>query len=63
MLWDFGLAGRLKKLTPVVPIRIQTVQLKGLMRLALEPLLPDLPFIGGCSVSFLKMPDFDFDLK
>ncbi|KAK9865054.1 hypothetical protein WJX84_012217 [Apatococcus fuscideae] len=54
---------RLKKLTPVVPIRIQTVQLKGLMRLALEPLLPDLPFIGGCSVSFLKMPDFDFDLK
>ncbi|KAK9843062.1 hypothetical protein WJX74_006435 [Apatococcus lobatus] len=56
---------RLRRLdmTPEMHIRLQTIQFSGLMRLALEPLLPDLPFIGGCSISFLSMPKLDFDIR
>ena len=50
-------------MTPEMHIRLQTIQFSGLMRLALEPLLPDLPFIGGCSISFLSMPELDFDIR
>ena len=28
----------------------------------LRPLLEDVPFVGACTISFLKPPDFDFDL-
>ena len=32
------------------------------MRVHLRPLLEDVPFVGACTISFLKPPDFDFDL-
>lgn len=31
-------------------------------RIHLRPLLKDIPFIGGVTVSFLTSPKFDFDL-
>ena len=32
------------------------------LRVHLRPLLEDVPFVGACTISFLKPPDFDFDL-
>ena len=32
------------------------------LRVHLRPLLEDIPFVGACTVSFLRPPDIDFDL-
>ena len=32
------------------------------LRVHLKPLLEEAPFVGACTISFLRPPDFDFDL-
>lgn len=41
---------------------VSKVQLRGKLRVELKPLIPRSPLIGGISVSFLEVPEFDFDL-
>jgi len=41
---------------------ITKIQLRGQLRVELKPLLPRAPLIGGMTVSFLEVPEFDFDL-
>ncbi len=45
-----------------VRMRIQALDSSFLLRLHLRPLLRDVPFVGGVTVSFLQVPDIDFDL-
>lgn len=65
-LWS--LAGKLKVLpavnmTPVMAVRMRQVQISAIMRVSLSPVLDDLPFIGGISLSLMAQPYIDFDLR
>jgi len=41
---------------------ISKIQLRGKLRVELKPLLPKAPLVGGLSISFIEVPEFDFDL-
>jgi len=61
-------AGKLKVLpavnmTPVMAVRVRTVQMSAVLRVSLSPVLDDLPFIGGVALSFMTQPYLDFDLR
>ena len=61
-------AGKLKVLpsvnmTPVMAVRVRTVQMSAILRVNLSPVLDDLPFIGGIALSFMTQPYLDFDLR
>ncbi len=61
-------AGKLKVLpavnmTPVMAVRMRQVQISAIMRVSLSPVLDDLPFIGGISLSLMAQPYIDFDLR
>lgn len=60
--------GKLKVLpavnmTPVMAVRMRQVQISAIMRVSLSPVLDDLPFIGGISLSLMSQPYIDFDLR
>lgn len=60
--------GKLKVLpavnmTPVMAVRMRQVQISAIMRVSLSPVLDDLPFIGGISLSLMAQPYIDFDLR
>ncbi|CAK0771570.1 hypothetical protein CVIRNUC_003873 [Coccomyxa viridis] len=60
--------GKLKVLpsvnmTPVMAVRVRTVQMSAILRVNLSPVLDDLPFIGGIALSFMTQPYLDFDLR
>jgi Ca2+-dependent lipid-binding protein len=64
----YTIAGKLKVLpavnmTPVMAVRVRTVQMSAIMRVSLSPVLDDLPFIGGVALSFMTQPYLDFDLR
>ena len=50
-------------MTPVMAVRVRTVQMSAIMRVSLSPVLDDLPFIGGIALSFMTQPYLDFDLR
>lgn len=50
-------------MTPVMAVRVRTVQMSAIMRVSLSPVLDDLPFIGGVALSFMTQPYLDFDLR
>ena len=61
-------AGKLKVLpavnmTPVMAVRMRTVQISTIMRVSLAPVLDDLPFVGGIALSLMAQPFIDFDLR
>ncbi len=61
-------AGKLKVLpavnmTPVMAVRVRTVQMSAVLRVTMSPVLDDLPFIGGVALSFITQPYLDFDLR
>ncbi len=61
-------AGKLKVLpavnmTPVMAVRVRTVQMSAVLRVTMSPVLDDLPFIGGVALSFMTQPYLDFDLR
>jgi hypothetical protein len=39
------------------------LQVKGLLRVELSPVLDELPFLAGCSVTLLSRPELDFDIR
>lgn len=41
---------------------ITKIQLRGKLRVELKPLLPRSPLVGGMTIAFLEVPEFDFDL-
>ncbi len=41
---------------------ITDVQLKGMMRIVLRPLLRDMPIVGGVQAFFLNPPTLDFNM-
>ncbi|CAL5228044.1 g11108 [Coccomyxa viridis] len=60
--------GKLKVLpavnmTPVMAVRVRTVQMSAVLRVTMSPVLDDLPFIGGVALSFITQPYLDFDLR
>ena len=50
-------------MTPVMAVRVRTVQMSAVLRVSLSPVLDDLPFIGGVALSFMTQPYLDFDLR
>ena len=50
-------------MTPVMAVRVRTVQMSAVLRVSLSPVLDDLPFIGGVALSFMTPPYLDFDLR
>ena len=50
------------KLPPAKASITQVSLASSCLRVHLRPLLEDVPFVGACTVSFLRPPDFDFDL-
>ena len=50
-------------MTPVMAVRVRTVQMSAILRVNLSPVLDDLPFIGGIALSFMTQPYLDFDLR
>lgn len=50
-------------MTPVMAVRVRTVQMSAVLRVTLSPVLDDLPFIGGVALSFMTQPYLDFDLR
>jgi Ca2+-dependent lipid-binding protein len=52
----------ISKLPPAKASITQVSLASSCLRVHLRPLLEDVPFVGACTISFLKPPDFDFDL-
>ncbi len=50
-------------MTPVMAVRMRTVQISTILRVCLAPVLDDLPFVGGISLSLMAQPFIDFDLR
>ena len=50
-------------MTPVMAVRVRTVQMSAVLRVTMSPVLDDLPFIGGVALSFMTQPYLDFDLR
>lgn len=50
-------------MTPVMAVRMRQVQISAILRVSLSPVLDDLPFIGGISLSLMAQPCIDFDLR
>ncbi len=50
-------------MTPVMAVRMRTVQISTIMRVSLAPVLDDLPFVGGIALSLMAQPFIDFDLR
>ena len=45
-----------------VPMEIRNLEVFGLMRITLEPLLADIPIVGCVSITFLQPPELNFQL-
>jgi len=43
-------------------MEIRNLEVFGLMRITLEPLLADVPIVGCVSITFLQPPELDFEL-
>ena len=41
---------------------IKDINLRGMLRVELKPLISDIPLVGGVQVYFLSQPELDFDL-
>ena len=52
----------ISKLPPAKASITQVSLASSCLRVHLKPLLEDVPFVGALTVSFLRPPDFDFDL-
>lgn len=41
---------------------LRLLQLHGMLRVVMKPLITSIPLVGGLQVFFLNNPDIDFDL-
>ena len=46
-----------------VPLEVEDIQVRAVARVALRPLVEDLPCVGGADVSLLEPPHFDLSLR
>eukprot|EP00208_Stichococcus_sp_RCC1054_P005462 CAMPEP_0206148526 /NCGR_PEP_ID=MMETSP1473-20131121/36862_1 /ASSEMBLY_ACC=CAM_ASM_001109 /TAXON_ID=1461547 /ORGANISM="Stichococcus sp, Strain RCC1054" /LENGTH=511 /DNA_ID=CAMNT_0053545887 /DNA_START=207 /DNA_END=1739 /DNA_ORIENTATION=- len=50
-------------LTPEMHVAFNTLHVAGMLRVTLTPIVQDIPFVGGVSLSWLEMPMVDFDVR
>ena len=46
-----------------MPLELKDLEVFGLMRITLEPLLADIPIVGCVSITFLQAPQIEFDVS